>query len=167
MRAARCAPPLRCALLLLTAAAALAALAHWLRLRHTSTQERKAAAEARRWQFVTANTTPPFSIAVYPDRDVVSAHLRREGVWDAGSSTVMLRILGALPGGPHLVVDFGANLGWFSLLARSRGHRAMAVEAMARNCAALRASARRNGFAVGPGRRLELVRAALAARGGL
>ena len=49
-----------------------------------------------------------------------------------GLSNVMLAIL-SLKHGSHQIVDFGTHIGWFSLLAASRGHKSVGIEAMKAN----------------------------------
>jgi FkbM family methyltransferase len=55
-------------------------------------------------------------------------------------------LLPALAGAGSAVLDLGAHLGTFSLLAASLGHPVVAVEASPRNAELLRASAAANGF---------------------
>jgi FkbM family methyltransferase len=68
--------------------------------------------------------------------------------------------LDLLPPG-SVVVDLGAHLGTFALVAAQLGHRVVAVEASARNVRSLEASIRRNGFTA-----VEIVRAAVSDRAG-
>lgn len=98
-------------------------------------------------KFVQSKTTPSFFIATHAHSDIVSKYLRKYRFWEGGLSTVMLHVLASLP--KHdAVVDFGANLGWFSLLASSQGHRVLAVEAMSQNRAALKAGAFKSGISL-------------------
>jgi FkbM family methyltransferase len=116
---------------------------------------------------VDAAADPPFRIYVYANAssDVVSAAVQRERHWDRLGSRLLVAVLDVLGGrgGPAAagsVVDFGANLGWFSLLAAARGARVVAIEALADNVRAMRMSLRENA-AVAP--RVRLVHAALVA----
>ena len=98
-------------------------------------------------KFVQSKTTPSFFIATHAHSDIVSNYLRKSRFWEGGLSTVMLHVLASLPK-HYAVVDFGANLGWFSLLASSQGHRVLAVEAMSQNRAALKAGAFKSGISL-------------------
>ena len=76
-----------------------------------------------------SKTTPSFFIATHAHSDIVSNYLRKSRFWEGGLSTVMLHVLASLPK-HYAVVDFGANLGWFSLLASSQGHRVLVFDMM-------------------------------------
>lgn len=84
---------------------------------------------------VSARAKPSFSVATYRAGDIVSNGIRHSGFWDRGTSTIMLLVLSSIEDG--VVVDFGANIGWFSLLARSRDRDVIAIEAMSSNVAAM------------------------------
>lgn len=95
---------------------------------------------------LTSKTTPSFEVNAYRHGDIVSNHIHKSGRWDAGISYVMIRILESKPGGPHTIVDFGTHVGWFSLLAASKGHRSIGIEALRSNREALMASIKANNF---------------------
>lgn len=59
------------------------------------------------------------------DSDVART-LLTVGVWEGWESALALDVLRS---GPGIVVDFGANQGWYSLLAVTTGHDVLAVEA--------------------------------------
>lgn len=95
---------------------------------------------------MTSKTTPPFEVNVYKKGDIVSNNIIKNGTWDAGISFVMTKILESKPG-VHTIVDFGTHIGWFSLLAASKGHRSIGIEAMRSNREAFMASVIANNFA--------------------
>ena len=88
------------------------------------------------YSVVNSTTFPSFQFAVYEQGDIVSNHAKRHGAWEGGLSNVMMAILGMKPG-PHQIVDFGTHVGWFSLLAASKGHKSIGIEAMKTNRGAL------------------------------
>lgn len=83
---------------------------------------------------------PPFTIFVYnpPRRDIVSASLAATGAWDQPGTALLVATLAVLRGTAPGVVDFGANLGWFSFVAASHGAHVTAVEALPDNVRAIR-----------------------------
>ncbi|KAF8071098.1 hypothetical protein HT031_001180 [Scenedesmus sp. PABB004] len=91
------------------------------------------------------------SLHVYGGRDIVSAHIAGGArTWEAAETQALLWALRQPPGGARrggaaggapvapLVVDVGANVGWFMANAAAAGARVAAFEAMAANAALLR-----------------------------
>lgn len=66
-----------------------------------------------------------------PADDVVSFSLSEQGVWEAFDTLLMLDILSRDKGG--LVVDFGSQLGWYSILAALNGYEVIAYDALSEN----------------------------------
>ena len=97
----------------------------------------------------------PFSMFVYDHgrggvNDAVSKRIIRDGDWEPQESAMICRALfghrrHAVDGTPTLL-DVGANVGWFSLLAAAAGARVHSVEANYKNAWMLRASRCLNGF---------------------
>jgi FkbM family methyltransferase len=89
---------------------------------------------------------PEFQIFTHPpEADVfISQALLKGQSWDP---YVLQVFRGALAGSaPGLVVDVGANIGYFTLLSASYGHRVVAFEPFRRNFERLAASVSLNGF---------------------
>ena len=100
-----------------------------------------------------------FSMHVLPpSEDGVSREIQSNGAWQPEISKRLLKALDRRAGTPSLLVDVGANLGWFALLALSAGHRVIALEANPRNVQLLNRSAALNGF--GPPR-LQIIEGAV------
>lgn len=78
----------------------------------------------------------------------MSNNIIKHGYWDGGLTTVVSAILDSRKQsvGVQTVVDFGANVGWFSLLAASKGHQVIAIEPMESNRKALMQSIALNRF---------------------
>lgn len=66
-------------------------------------------------------------IAVYPRGDVLSGDVRKLRVWDNAKTKHMLIQLRKI-GRSAVLLDVGANIGWFSLAAAYDGHRVIAIE---------------------------------------
>jgi len=64
-----------------------------------------------------------------PADSEVSRGLLAHGVWEGFESALALAILDADKNRDSVVLDFGANVGWYSMLAASRGFDVLAVEA--------------------------------------
>lgn len=128
-------------------------------------------------QLVESRTDPPFLILI-PDPKldvVVSWFIAKAGVWDpllTSRVTTLLQeraqhqrntsALDDFSDFGNLVVDVGANVGWFSLLATAHGYDTVAYEAQERLAALLQASAAINGWSgIGSNRRLEVIHAAI------
>jgi FkbM family methyltransferase len=87
---------------------------------------------------------PPFSMLIYGEKDVVSQTVAFHRFFELPNSFFMTNVLNILKKG--ILVDFGANLGWFSLLAASKGHSTISIEAIPCNHWALSESIKLNGF---------------------
>lgn len=79
-----------------------------------------------------------------PGRDAVSETIAELGIWEPSETILTLAVCAAYPA--SVVVDFGAQLGWFTLLACSSGNSVVAVEADPENVRVLRTSLLRNGW---------------------
>eukprot|EP00892_Ulva_mutabilis_P002455 jgi/Ulvmu1/1220/UM109_0018.1 len=82
------------------------------------------------------------AMAVEGDSDFVSAGLRRDGTWEESElHTVLTALERAAPlrpdGGDPVLLDIGANLGTYTLMAAAFGYPVRAFEAMPRNVAAI------------------------------
>ena len=113
--------------------------------------------QPQRHTVVPATAECPFLIAVYRPGagvyDIVSNAIRVQGFWEPRESG----IIEDLPQ-DSFFVDIGANIGWYSLLALSLGHRVLAFEPMRNNVELLRQSLCLN---PGLGENLELHEVAL------
>jgi FkbM family methyltransferase len=87
---------------------------------------------------------PPFRIVVYSENDVVSESVARHHKYEEHLTQYMTKVLQVLKGG--VLLDFGANLGWYTLTAASRGHPTISIEAIPCNHWALSESVKINGF---------------------
>ena len=107
---------------------------------------------------VAPRTLPGFALFAHDPRECahVSADVLSDGVWEPYKSARFAKLLGARA--PGLVVDVGANIGWYALLAAHLGHGVVAFEPAAYNAELLRASAWANGVEA----RVDLRRVALA-----
>ena len=76
---------------------------------------------------------PKFNICVYmPDEDFqVSKAVIEKGLFRPQLTSILRTVLKVFPG--IVLIDIGANLGYFSLMASSLGHRSIVVEAVASN----------------------------------
>ncbi|KAH9512984.1 hypothetical protein Btru_035529 [Bulinus truncatus] len=77
---------------------------------------------------VLSKTSPSFTICLYPpERDVyISRSLMTSGLWEPYITRAFMT---ALERFPHAtVIDVGANLGYYSLLASAAGHKVVALE---------------------------------------
>lgn len=79
-----------------------------------------------------------------PAHDVVSETIDNIGCWEPRETTMMLRAFGAP--GRHFV-DFGSQIGWYSMIAACRGQHVHAFEADAANSELMLQSLKFNGFA--------------------
>jgi hypothetical protein len=76
-------------------------------------------------------------------QDAITEALTMQGVWEAQESTVAVDILATTPG---VVLDFGAHVGWYTVLAGVfGGHPVIAFEPDERTAALLAANAARYG----------------------
>lgn len=80
------------------------------------------------WTCVNTSTRPSFPICVYdPTEDrYVSAQLLSEGVWEPNITKLFQEALRYYPSAT--VIDLGAHIGSYALLAARSGHRVIAVE---------------------------------------
>lgn len=77
----------------------------------------------------------------------VSRHLAEHGTWEPFETTVVAHLLRAAHSHEApLLVDCGANIGWYSLLAAALGADVVAAEPMPTNASLLRENIGRNGF---------------------
>jgi len=102
------------------------------------------------WGTVQFSPVPAFLIFTHdPIRQDVfisgSVHRATEP-WDPYIWNLFVNILTKTGPNTDLIVDVGANLGYFTLLAASMGRNVIAFEPMGRNMAKLQASVVRNGF---------------------
>jgi FkbM family methyltransferase len=65
--------------------------------------------------------------------------------WDGAISNIMLHVL-RFRNKTSTIIDFGANIGWFSVIAAADGHNSIAIEAMESNRLALELSLELNGL---------------------
>eukprot|EP00892_Ulva_mutabilis_P003934 jgi/Ulvmu1/1912/UM012_0072.1 len=90
---------------------------------------------------------PRIPIAVEPNSDFVSQELSGQGLWEASEVSAILTALetvrnssaaaGAPGAAPPVLVDIGANLGVYTIVAAALGYPVIAFEAMSRNVAAI------------------------------
>lgn len=80
--------------------------------------------------FIIATTSsyPPFQMIIYSTSDVVSNTIGFHRNYELFNSYFMLNVLSQLQSAT--LVDFGANLGWFSLLAASKNFSTISIEAI-------------------------------------
>lgn len=101
----------------------------------------------------TAAVPRPFSLALPPkDKSYVSQHMAASRVWAPSETLIFHHILsrGCVSGGkPALVVDIGANLGYFSILALHYGCRVIAFEPQQRAVEYIKVSAALDPLAAG------------------
>ena len=74
---------------------------------------------------ITARVWPSFSFC-FEVGNAQADLLQRRGLWEAGGTAVVTHTLAQTP--DALVLDVGANFGWFSTLAAVMGHRVLALE---------------------------------------
>ena len=77
---------------------------------------------------VNTTVTPSFQICLYNDwADIfISAGLRSSGIWEPYITDIYQKALHKYP--DAVVIDIGANIGYYSLMAARMGHRVIAVE---------------------------------------
>lgn len=80
-------------------------------------------------------------------QDDISRTLKLYGVWEPAESKV---IRGVLEAGDRSkkVLDIGAHIGWYSLMAARMGYQVMAIEADSENCELLKLNAQLHGIKV-------------------
>ena len=80
-----------------------------------------------------------FSIYCYTQKDIVSSTILKHGSWETGISKDMLLAMeeGCLkqniPKSQAVLLDVGANIGWFTLLLAAAGYKVIAFEPMFEN----------------------------------
>ena len=91
-----------------------------------------------------------FKIVLKPlAQDGVSQGIAAHGVWDRHNSAQMLRLLKPQDGRPHgTLVDIGANIGWFSMIALAVDHKVIAIDAFPDNIEIIKLSAHINNFRI-------------------
>jgi FkbM family methyltransferase len=87
--------------------------------------------------------TSGFDIYLHHKPHYLSAELIKKGVWEPHTTGL---VTGLLSGRKSVVVDVGANIGWFTLLAASLGGRVWAFEPEPENLSLVRRSVLQNGF---------------------
>nr|KAG5709703.1 hypothetical protein BaRGS_027728 [Batillaria attramentaria] len=92
------------------------------------------------------NTAPSFPICVYPtQQDIyISAALLSSGVWEPYMTRVYQVALKKHPAAA--VIDIGANVGYYSLMAGTMGHTVIAVEPSLENVKRLKRGAQLSGL---------------------
>eukprot|EP00347_Sterkiella_histriomuscorum_P017654 403348513 len=82
--------------------------------------------------------------------DAVSYHIREENTWELENTQEIMSKLQWLkqefPGKQITLIDVGANIGWFSLVAASKGFHVLAFEPMKENIKIMRANINQNSF---------------------
>jgi FkbM family methyltransferase len=97
-----------------------------------------------KFRVVKTSSFPPFQIVIYSENDMVSGTIIHNQHYEIDSSNYMTKVLKLLKG--SVLLDFGANLGWYSLLAASKGHRTISIEAIPCNHWAFSQSIKINRF---------------------
>jgi hypothetical protein len=69
-----------------------------------------------------------------PGQDTVSQNIGIHGQWEPTDSAVIGKIL-ADGDKRHLVIDFGAHVGWYTVMAAKAGYRVIASTATQKTCA--------------------------------
>lgn len=89
------------------------------------------------WMGADTKTAVPFRMCTY-DKAVdtqISAYLHKEGAWNPSKRDIVqdalpiLNKAGADPSARTLVLDIGANVGFYTMLAATRGYDVLAIEA--------------------------------------
>lgn len=96
------------------------------------------------FRVASSSSYPSFQMLIYSGQDVVSQTMAFHRNYELFNSYFMTHILNILEG--SVLVDFGANLGWFSLLAASKGHSTISIEAIPCNHYAVAESVKLNHF---------------------
>jgi FkbM family methyltransferase len=105
-------------------------------------------------EIATTTTNPSFRICLRPafENDYVSTMIQKHGVWEPINTARIVNLLtlqkSATPQdlSQHVVVDVGAHLGWYTLLAASHGFTVVAFEPLRAQRERLQASVLLNGF---------------------
>jgi hypothetical protein len=80
-----------------------------------------------------------------PGQDVVSDRLQVEGMWEPHDTPVIERILRA-GDRSRRVIDFGAHLGWYSVMAAKLGYGVVAIDGDSENLRLLRTNLATHGL---------------------
>ena len=72
-----------------------------------------------------------FTMFLHPHNEYISNFIRKYGLWEPYTSEILLEI--CRKNSDSIFIDIGANLGWFSLLAASRGMSVIAFEPIKSN----------------------------------
>ena len=128
--------------ILFRAYAAFASFVSRLGLRNS-----RAARAAHRFIYRTSKpsrvTVHGLTLYVHPSDTVIADRLIRSGTWEPFETEVFLEQVSRTAG---IVVDIGANIGYYTLLAARRGAAVVAFEPDPENAALLRKNVRENGF---------------------
>lgn len=81
------------------------------------------------------------TVGYCPGDDDVSRTLDLYGIWEPIETSVFLDALERCPG---IVIDFGSQIGWYSMLATHRGHDVLAVEPLWEHAELTRINSQRN-----------------------
>ena len=101
----------------------------------------------------TTTTVPSFKICLRPafEKDYVSTIIQKLGVWEPINTARITNLLtlqktSTKTPAQHVVIDIGAHLGWYTLLAASHGFSVVAFEPLRAQRERLQASVLLNGF---------------------
>ena len=105
------------------------------------------------WEKVEFPPVPKYMLNIHNPvtEDIfISGSTHAQRIWDPYIWDLFVRILQEAPSGAlsraGLVVDVGANIGYFTMMAAALGYDVVSFEPMAHNLRKLRSSVRRNGF---------------------
>jgi len=113
--------------------------------RHTSTYDIKFASSLSLFTCITMQLTPPTPICIYnmTEDKFISHDLLTTGIWEGH---VLYDFIDVLRRDADVgVIDIGANIGVYSLVAAQMGHQVVSVEPLLDNIARLGAAARKAG----------------------
>lgn len=96
------------------------------------------------FRVATSSSYPSFKMVIYSGNDVVSQTMAFHRNYELFNSYFMIHVLTILK--DSILLDFGANLGWFTLLAASKGYSTLSIEAIPCNHFAVAESIKLNGF---------------------
>ena len=102
------------------------------------------------WRNATAGRNPAtsFEICLYPNAgttDILSAFIVEKRTWEAGYVNYMLNVMRNYAPDQTVLVDIGANVGFYTLAAATTGVAVHAFEPSLRNALMLQMSLQRNG----------------------
>lgn len=95
---------------------------------------------------IRTQTDPNFTICVYESYEdiYISAALRSDGVWEPYITPLFKKALSNFPNA--MVIDIGANIGYYTLLAAAAGRDVVAVEPVIRNTHHIHKAVKANKF---------------------